>query len=127
MGGSRCQRPRPKRSFSWATFGVIYLTAKSLVLMRVLRATLEPAVAVFRVLRRDRHRRAVGAKNEDVSVAIRWSVVWAVVMIFCGLGRKVPGSGDGIAWRMDRHVGIRRAPPRRGADLRRLFRNVPGI
>src|SRR6266403_1931475 len=54
---------------SLVTFGVIYLTAKRLGLNARLAATLGTGGAV-------------GAKKEDVSVAISLVVVWAVVMIF---------------------------------------------
>src|SRR5882724_7943422 len=67
---------------SLATFGVIYLTAKRLGLNSRLAATLGTGGAVCGVSGAIAIGGAVGAKKEDVSVAISLVVVWAVVMIF---------------------------------------------
>src|SRR5882724_1273974 len=67
---------------SLATFGVIYLTAKHLGLNARLAATLGTGGAVCGVSGAIAIGGAVGAKKEDVSVAISLVVVWAVVMIF---------------------------------------------
>src|SRR5882724_3823624 len=67
---------------SLVTFGVIYLTAKHLGLNARLAATLGTGGAVCGVSGAIAIGGAVGAKKEDVSVAISLVVVWAVVMIF---------------------------------------------
>ncbi len=67
---------------SLATFGVIYFTAKRLGLDRRLAATLGTGGAVCGVSGAIAIGGAVGAKKEDVSVAISLVVVWAIVMIF---------------------------------------------
>jgi uncharacterized integral membrane protein (TIGR00698 family) len=67
---------------SLVTFGVIYLTAKRLGLNERLAATLGTGGAVCGVSGAIAIGGAVGAKKEDVSVAISLVVVWAVVMIF---------------------------------------------
>jgi len=67
---------------SLVTFGVIYITAKRLGLNPRLAATLGTGGAVCGVSGAIAIGGAVGAKKEDVSVAISLVVVWAVVMIF---------------------------------------------
>src|SRR6267154_1977536 len=67
---------------SLVTFGVIYLSAKRLGLNARLAATLGTGGAVCGVSGAIAIGGAVGAKKEDVSVAISLVVVWAVVMIF---------------------------------------------
>src|SRR5882762_8425200 len=67
---------------SLVTFGVIYISAKRLGLNPRLAATLGTGGAVCGVSGAIAIGGAVGAKKEDVSVAISLVVVWAVVMIF---------------------------------------------
>ncbi|HLZ96958.1 MAG TPA: putative sulfate exporter family transporter [Steroidobacteraceae bacterium] len=67
---------------SLATFGVIYFCARRLGLNARLAATLGTGGAVCGVSGAIAIGGAVGAKKEDVSVAISLVVVWAVVMIF---------------------------------------------
>ena len=67
---------------SLATFGVIYFSAVRLGLDRRLAATLGTGGAVCGVSGAIAIGGAVGAKKEDVSVAISLVVVWAIVMIF---------------------------------------------
>jgi uncharacterized integral membrane protein (TIGR00698 family) len=67
---------------SLVTFGVIYFSAKRLGLDPRLAATLGTGGAVCGVSGAIAIGGAVGAKKEDVSVAISLVVVWAIVMIF---------------------------------------------
>jgi uncharacterized membrane protein YadS len=67
---------------SLVTFGVIYLSATRLGLDRRLAATLGTGGAVCGVSGAIAIGGAVGAKKEDVSVAISLVVLWAIVMIF---------------------------------------------
>ncbi len=67
---------------SLATFGVIYFSALRLGLDRRLAATLGTGGAVCGVSGAIAIGGAVGAKKEQVSVAISLVVVWAIVMIF---------------------------------------------
>jgi uncharacterized membrane protein YadS len=67
---------------SLVTFGVIYLSAVRLGLNRRLAATLGTGGAVCGVSGAIAVGGAVGAKKEDVSVAIALVVVWAIAMIF---------------------------------------------
>src|SRR5229473_5672636 len=67
---------------SLATFGVIYAAAVRLGLDRRLAATLGTGGAVCGVSGAIAVGGAVGAKKEEVSVAISLVVVWAIVMIF---------------------------------------------
>src|SRR6202789_4044777 len=67
---------------SLATFGVIYFTAVRLGLDRRLAATLGTGGAVCGVSGAIAIGGAVGAKKQEVSVAISLVVVWAIVMIF---------------------------------------------
>jgi uncharacterized membrane protein YadS len=67
---------------SLATFGVIYAAAVSLGLDRRLAATLGTGGAVCGVSGAIAVGGAVGAKKEQVSVAISLVVVWAIIMIF---------------------------------------------
>jgi uncharacterized integral membrane protein (TIGR00698 family) len=67
---------------SIVTFGVIYFAAVRLGLDRRLAATLGTGGAVCGVSGAIAVCGAVGAKKEEVSVAISLVVVWAVVMIF---------------------------------------------
>ena len=67
---------------SLVTFGVIYFSAVRLGLDRRLAATLGTGGAVCGVSGAIAIGGAVGAKKEDVSVAISLVVVWAIVMIF---------------------------------------------
>src|ERR1700680_530806 len=67
---------------SLVTFGVIYVAAKRLGLDPRLAATLGTGGAVCGVSGAIAIGGAVGAKKEDVSVAISLVVVWAIVMIF---------------------------------------------
>jgi len=67
---------------SLVTFGVIYFAAKRLGLDRRLAATLGTGGAVCGVSGAIAIGGAVGAKKEDVSIAISLVVVWAIVMIF---------------------------------------------
>jgi uncharacterized integral membrane protein (TIGR00698 family) len=67
---------------SLVTFGVIYFAAKRLGLDPRLAATLGTGGAVCGVSGAIAIGGAVGAKKEDVSIAISLVVVWAIVMIF---------------------------------------------
>jgi uncharacterized membrane protein YadS len=67
---------------SLATFGVIYFAAVRLRLDRRLAATLGTGGAVCGVSGAIAVGGAVGAKKEEVSVAISLVVLWAIVMIF---------------------------------------------
>jgi uncharacterized membrane protein YadS len=67
---------------SLATFGVIYVSATRLGLDRRLAATLGTGGAVCGVSGAIAIGGAVGAKKENVAVAISLVVVWAIVMIF---------------------------------------------
>ena len=67
---------------SFVTFGVIYFSAVRLGLDKRLAATLGTGGAVCGVSGAIAIGGAVGAKKEDVSVAISLVVVWAIVMIF---------------------------------------------
>jgi uncharacterized integral membrane protein (TIGR00698 family) len=67
---------------SLATFGVIYFSAVRLGLDRRLAATLGTGGAVCGVSGAIAIGGAVGAKKEQVSVAISLVVIWAIVMIF---------------------------------------------
>jgi uncharacterized integral membrane protein (TIGR00698 family) len=67
---------------SLVTFGVIYVAAVRLGLDRRLAATLGTGGAVCGVSGAIAIGGAVGAKKEQVSVAISLVVVWAIVMIF---------------------------------------------
>src|ERR1700677_4592326 len=67
---------------SLATFGVIYFSAVRLGLDRRLAVTLGTGGAVCGVSGAIAIGGAVGAKKEQVSVAISLVVVWAIVMIF---------------------------------------------
>jgi uncharacterized membrane protein YadS len=67
---------------SLVTFGVIYLCATRLGLDRRLAATLGTGGAVCGVSGAIAVGGAVGAKKEDISVAISLVVAWAIVMIF---------------------------------------------
>jgi uncharacterized integral membrane protein (TIGR00698 family) len=67
---------------SLATFGVIYAAAVRLGLDRRLAATLGTGGAVCGVSGAIAVGGAVGAKKQDVSVAISLVVAWAIVMIF---------------------------------------------
>jgi uncharacterized membrane protein YadS len=67
---------------SLVTFGVIYFTAVRLGLDRRLAATLGTGGAVCGVSGAIAIGGAVGAKKQDVSIAISLVVLWAIVMIF---------------------------------------------
>jgi uncharacterized membrane protein YadS len=67
---------------SLATFGVIYFCATRLGLDRRLAATLGTGGAVCGVSGAIAIGGAVGAKKQDISVAISLVVAWAIVMIF---------------------------------------------
>ena len=67
---------------SLVTFGVIYIIAVRLGLDKRLAATLGTGGAVCGVSGAIAIGGAVGAKKQDVSVAISLVVVWAIVMIF---------------------------------------------
>ena len=67
---------------SLATFGVIYFTAVRLGLDRRFAATLGTGGAVCGVSGAIAIGGAVGAKKQDVSVAITLVVLWAIVMIY---------------------------------------------
>jgi uncharacterized integral membrane protein (TIGR00698 family) len=67
---------------SLATFGVIYFAAVRLGLDRRLAATLGTGGAVCGVSGAIAVGGAVGARKEEVSVAISLVVVWAIIMIF---------------------------------------------
>jgi uncharacterized membrane protein YadS len=67
---------------SLVTFGVIYVSATRLGLDRRLAATLGTGGAVCGVSGAIAIGGAVGAKKQDISVAISLVVAWAIVMIF---------------------------------------------
>jgi uncharacterized integral membrane protein (TIGR00698 family) len=83
---------------SLATFGVIYFSAVRLGLDRRLAATLGTGGAVCGVSGAIAIGGAVGAKKEQVSVAISLVVVWAIVMIFVlPLAARSLGLSTGVA------------------------------
>jgi uncharacterized integral membrane protein (TIGR00698 family) len=83
---------------SLATFGVIYFAAIRLGLDRRLAATLGTGGAVCGVSGAIAVGGAVGAKKEEVSVAISLVVVWAIVMIFLlPLISRAMGLSTGVA------------------------------
>jgi uncharacterized integral membrane protein (TIGR00698 family) len=83
---------------SLATFGVIYVSAVGLGLDRRLAATLGTGGAVCGVSGAIAVGGAVGAKKEEVSVAISLVVVWAVIMIFAlPLIARTLGLSTGVA------------------------------
>lgn len=83
---------------SLATFGTIYFAAVRLGLDRRLAATLGTGGAVCGVSGAIAVGGAVGAKKEQVSVAISLVVVWAIVMIFVlPLAARALGLSTGIA------------------------------
>ena len=83
---------------SLVTFGVIYGVATRLGLDRRLAATLGTGGAVCGVSGAIAIGGAVGAKKQDVSVAISLVVVWAIVMIFVlPLAARALGLSTGVA------------------------------
>jgi uncharacterized membrane protein YadS len=83
---------------SLVTFGVIYFSAVRLGLDRRLAATLGTGGAVCGVSGAIAIGGAVGAKKQDVSVAISLVVVWAIVMIFAlPLISRALGLSTGVA------------------------------
>jgi len=83
---------------SLVTFGVIYFAAVRLGLDRRLAATLGTGGAVCGVSGAIAVGGAVGAKKEQVSVAISLVVLWAIVMIFVlPLVAKALGLSTGVA------------------------------
>jgi uncharacterized integral membrane protein (TIGR00698 family) len=83
---------------SLATFGVIYFAAIRLGLDRRLAATLGTGGAVCGVSGAIAVGGAVGAKKEEVSVAISLVVVWAIIMIFVlPLVSRALGLSTGVA------------------------------
>jgi len=83
---------------SLATFGAIYFAAIGLGLDRRLAATLGTGGAVCGVSGAIAVGGAVGAKKEQVSVAISLVVVWAIVMIFVlPLVSRALGLSTGVA------------------------------
>src|SRR5450432_2980058 len=83
---------------SLATFGVIYYAAVRLGLDRRLAATLGTGGAVCGVSGAIAVGGAVGAKKEQVSVAISLVVLWAIVMIFVlPLAARALGLSTGVA------------------------------
>src|SRR6201999_2231168 len=83
---------------SLVTFGVIYFAAVRLGLDRRLAATLGTGGAVCGVSGAIAVGGAVGAKKEQVSVAISLVVVWAIVMIFVlPLAARALGLSTGVA------------------------------
>ena len=83
---------------SVATFGVIYTAAVRLGLDRRLAATLGTGGAVCGVSGAIAVGGAVGAKKEEVSVAISLVVVWAIIMIFVlPLVSRALGLSTGVA------------------------------
>jgi uncharacterized integral membrane protein (TIGR00698 family) len=83
---------------SLVTFGVIYFAAVRLGLDRRLAATLGTGGAVCGVSGAIAVGGAVGAKKEEVSVAISLVVVWAIVMIFVlPLVSRALGLSTGVA------------------------------
>ena len=83
---------------SLVTFGVIYLTALRLGLDRRLAAVLGTGGAVCGVSGSIAVAGAVGAKREQVSVAISLVVFWAIVMIYVlPLASRALGLSTGVA------------------------------
>jgi len=83
---------------SLVTFGVIYFSAVRLGLDKRLAATLGTGGAVCGVSGAIAIGGAVGAKKEDVSVAIALVVAWAIVMIFAlPLGARALHLSTGVA------------------------------
>jgi uncharacterized membrane protein YadS len=83
---------------SLVTFGVIYLTAVRLGLDRRLAAVLGTGGAVCGVSGSIAVAGAVGAKREQVSVAISLVVFWAIVMIYVlPLASRALGLSTGVA------------------------------
>jgi uncharacterized integral membrane protein (TIGR00698 family) len=83
---------------SLATFGVIYVAAVRLGLDRRLAATLGTGGAVCGVSGAIAVGGAVGARKEEVSVAISLVVVWAIIMIFAlPLIARTLGLSTGVA------------------------------
>lgn len=83
---------------SVATFGVIYVAATRMGLDRRLAATLGTGGAVCGVSGAIAIGGAVGAKKQDVSVAISLVVAWAIVMIFVlPLAARSLGLSTGVA------------------------------
>ena len=83
---------------SLVTFGVIYLTAVRLGLDRRLAAVLGTGGAVCGVSGAIAVGGAVGAKRQDVSVAISLVVAWAIVMIYAlPLVSRALGLSTGVA------------------------------
>jgi uncharacterized integral membrane protein (TIGR00698 family) len=83
---------------SLATFGVIYFAAVRLGLDRRLAATLGTGGAVCGVSGAIAVGGAVGARKEEVSVAISLVVVWAIIMIFVlPLVSRALGLSTGVA------------------------------
>jgi uncharacterized membrane protein YadS len=83
---------------SLTTFGVIYFAAVQLGLDRRLAATLGTGGAVCGVSGAIAVGGAVGARKEEVSVAISLVVLWAIVMIFVlPLAAKSLGLSTGVA------------------------------
>jgi len=83
---------------SLATFGVIYFAAVRLGLDRRLAATLGTGGAVCGVSGAIAVGGAIGAKKEQVSVAISLVVIWAIVMIFVlPLAARALGLSTGVA------------------------------
>jgi uncharacterized membrane protein YadS len=83
---------------SLVTFGVIYAAATRLGLDRRLAATLGTGGAVCGVSGAIAIGGAVGAKKQDISVAISLVVVWAIVMIFVlPLAARALGLSTGVA------------------------------
>jgi uncharacterized integral membrane protein (TIGR00698 family) len=83
---------------SLATFGVIYFAAVRLGLDRRLAATLGTGGAVCGVSGAIAVGGAVGARKEEVSVAISLVVIWAIVMIFAlPLAARFLGLSTGVA------------------------------
>jgi uncharacterized integral membrane protein (TIGR00698 family) len=83
---------------SLVTFGVIFAAATRLGLDRRLAATLGTGGAVCGVSGAIAIGGAVGAKKQDISVAISLVVVWAIVMIFVlPLAARALGLSTGVA------------------------------
>src|SRR5271170_4564626 len=83
---------------SLATFGVIYFAAVRLGLDRRLAATLGTGGAVCGVSGAIAVGGAVGAKKQEVSIAISLVVVWAIIMIFVlPLVSRALGLSTGVA------------------------------
>ncbi len=83
---------------SLVTFGVIFVAATRLGLDRRLAATLGTGGAVCGVSGAIAIGGAVGAKKQDISVAISLVVVWAIVMIFVlPLTARALGLSTGVA------------------------------